>query len=187
MMSHLSKFGIAAGHLAHLVASPDGNCCIGSWTCRFHNAVVVRAKLEVGELLANCEIKDLKISKKERSVPELRSHHRQEKERFRLDRINLVRRHCVDPVPDNDCVDSREDGRCFKIASKIVPHVAHRALLTSFELVQEAKKGNLTKVAAVRFDGYGSAFSFDKHQMTEVADSDSVSTASANATIFQAD
>jgi hypothetical protein len=101
-----------------------------------------------------------------------------------LDRINLVRRHCVDPVPDNDCVDSREDDRCFKIASTIFPNVAHRALLTSFELVQEAKKGNLTKVAAVRFDGYGSAFSFEEKQMTEVTHSDSVSTASANATIF---
>ena len=142
----------------------------------------LNTKLE--NFLANCEIKDLKISKKERSVPELRSHHRQEKERFRLDRINLVRRHCVDPVPDNDCVDCREDDRCFKIASTIFPKVAHRALLTSFELVEEAKKGNLTPVAAIRFDGYGTAFTFGEKQMTEVAHSDSISTASANATIF---
>ena len=81
-----------------------------------------------------------------------------------MDRIHLVRRHCDNPVPDNDCVDCREDDRCFKIASTIFPKVAHRALLTSFELVEEAKNGNLTPAAAIRFDGYGTAFTFGKNR-----------------------
>ena len=83
----------------------------------------------------------LKISQDERNEPELRYHHYQTKESFRLDRIEKVRHWVSEPFEENSCKSSREDYRLFLISSKIYPKVAHRAQFSSEELMEEAKKG----------------------------------------------
>ena len=94
--------------------------------------------------LARFDISVPKFSKQERSVLEVSYHHQQQKDSFRLDRIERVRHHILDPVPDNTVADETKDDGVFLIASKIYDKVKHRRHLTSEELIVEAKKGNLT-------------------------------------------
>ena len=49
--------------------------------------------------LARFDISVPKFSKQERSVLEVSYHHQQQKDSFRLDRIDHVRHHIADPVP----------------------------------------------------------------------------------------
>ena len=76
---------------------------------------------------------------------EVSYHHQQQKDSFRLDRIDEVRHHIADPVPGNTVADETDDDGLFGIATKIYHKVQHRRHLTSEELIVEAKKGNLTR------------------------------------------
>ena len=95
--------------------------------------------------LARFDILVPKFSKQERSVLEVSYHHQQHKDSFRLDRIDDVRHHILDPVPDNTGADETKDDGFFLIASKIYDKVKHRRLLTTEELSMEAKQGKLTR------------------------------------------
>ena len=123
--------------------------------------------------LARFDISVPKFSKQERSVLEVSYHHQQQKDSFRLDRIEDVRHHTLDPVPDNIVADETEDDGLFYIASKIHHKVMHRRHLTSEELILEAKKGNLTRCPVLP------TVEPEKNFQVQNAGSDQVSTASA--------
>ena len=89
--------------------------------------------------MARFDILAPKFSKQERGVLEV-SYHQQQKDSFRLDRIDDVRHHILDPVPDNTVTDESKDDRFSLIASKIYDKVKHRRLLTAEELIMEAKR-----------------------------------------------
>ena len=123
--------------------------------------------------LARFDISVPKFSKQERSVLEVSYHHQQQKDSFRLDRIEDVRHHILDPVPDNTVADETKDDGLFLIASKIYHKVKHRRHLTSEELILEARKGNLTRCPVLP------TVETEKNFQVQNAGSDQVSTASA--------
>ena len=132
--------------------------------------------------LARFDIGEFKISKQELNVPELRYHHNQKKDNFRLDRIEQVRHLVQEPV-EQICEDSHADDRLFLIASKIYPKVAHRAQLSSQELLEAAKKGNLTRPAPIPTGASSSCVGVGTSATMDFNHSEQVSTASANMSI----
>ena len=117
------------------------------WSDNFFEPMDSSAELRAKRagFLARFDILVPKFSKQERSVLEVSYHHQQQKDSFRLDRIERVRHHILDPVPDNTVADETKDDGLFFILSKFYDKVKHRRHLTSEEFIVEAKKGNLTR------------------------------------------
>ena len=109
------------------------------------------------------------------NVLEVSYHHQQQKDSFRLDRIDEVRHHIADPVPGNTFADVTDDDGFFGIATKIYPKVQHRRHLTSGELIAEAKKGNIIRPRRPVLP----ILETEKHVRFDNAGSEEVSTASA--------
>ena len=130
--------------------------------------------------VAKFEIGYFKIKQQERNIPELLFFHNQLKDSFRLDRVERVRHHVQDLVDES--VSGGTVGEAFGLVRypKNFCCISQRALLSSAQLIEESKKGNLTPPAAIAPDSVWPDWRKARWGNTEDFSSDQVSTASAN-------